>query len=149
MNLFASHRSDFSFTVKLIGDPKKYGEDPLYFNINDLDQLTEKYIAALKLEVTARDSYIIYMRLGSQILQNDMMFLNTLMEVVIQNNLNEKNQEALKTIDFIDFQLADVSTSLTKAEGDLESIGYAEASIGETTVLYQQRSQLETQISEV
>ncbi len=138
---------DFSFIVKLVGDPQKYGDDKLFFNINDLDQLVERYLGALNLEVSARDSYIIYMRLGSQILQNEMSFLNTLMDVVIHENLNEKNQEALKTIDFIDYQIADVSTSLSKAESDLESIGYAETSIGETSVLYAQRSQLEAQIS--
>jgi tyrosine-protein kinase Etk/Wzc len=39
-------------------------------------------------------------------------------------------------------------SSLNRAESDLESIGYAETSIGETSVLYQQRSSLETQISQ-
>jgi capsular exopolysaccharide synthesis family protein len=139
---------DFAFTINLVGDPKRFGDQQLFFKINDLDQLTDKYLNALNLEVSGRDSYIVFMRLGSQILQNEMTFLNTLMDVVIQKNLNEKNQEALKTIDFIDYQIADVSSSLTRAESDLESIGYAETSIGETSVLYQQRTELETQISQ-
>jgi hypothetical protein len=80
-----------------------------FFKINDLGQLTDTYLGKLNLEVSGRDSYIIFMRLGSQILQNEMTFLNTLMDVVIQKNLNDKNQEALKTIDFIDYQIADVS----------------------------------------
>jgi capsular exopolysaccharide synthesis family protein len=139
---------DFAFTVNLIGDPEKFGDEQLFFKINALDQLTDRYLNALTLEVSGRDSYIIFMRLGSQILQNEMNFLNTLMDVVIQKNLNEKNQEALKTIDFIDYQIADVSSSLTRAESDLESIGYAETSIGESSVLYRQRGELETQISD-
>jgi len=139
---------DFAFTVNLVGDPEKFGDEELYFKVNDLEQQTDKYLNALNLEVSGRDSYIVFMRLGSQILQNEMTFLNTLMDVIIQKNLNEKNQEAFRTIDFIDEQLADVSTSLSTAESDLESIGYAETSIGETSVLYQQRTELETQISD-
>ena len=139
---------DFSFTVKLVGDPKKFEDDRLSFKLNALDMLADEYLERLKIEIASRNSNILYLRLGSQIIQKEVSFLNALMDVVIQNNLNEKNQEALKTIDFIDYQLADASTSLNKAESDLESIGYAQTSIGETSVLYQQRSQLETQISQ-
>ena len=135
------------FTISLIGDPKKFDDDELFFKINNPTGMTKKYLDNLNLEIAGRESSILYLKMGSNIIQKETAFLNTLMDVIIRKNLEEKNQEALKTIDFIDFQLADVSTSLNKAESDLETIGYATTSIGESSVLYNQRTQLESQIS--
>ena len=139
--------SGLGFTVSLTGDPQKYENDKLFFTINDPNKLTKKYLAGLELETADRNSNILYFRIGSNILQKEKQFLNTLMDVVISKNKAEKNLEALKTIDFIDFQLANVSTSLNKAEDDLETIGYATSNIGESTVLFEQRNQLESQIA--
>ena len=135
------------FTISLIGDPKKFGDDELFFRINNPVGMTKAYLDKLNLEIAGRESSILYLKMGSAIIQKQTAFLNALMEVIIQKNLEEKNQEALKTIDFIDFQLADVSSSLNKAESDLESIGYATTSIGESSVLYRERNDLESQVA--
>ncbi len=135
------------FTITLVGDPKKYEDNILFFKINNPNGLIQAYLEMLNLEITERESSILYLKTGSSIVQKEIAFLNTLMDVVIKKNLEQKNQEYLKTIDFIDFQIANVSTSLIKAESDLESIGYATTKIGETSILFEQRRQLETQIS--
>jgi len=133
--------------VALIGDPLMYGEDKLYFMINDPISLTDQYSQKLEINLADRNSNILFLSTGGSIIQKEISFLNTLMELVARKNLDKKNQEALKTIDFIDFQLADVSSSLNKAETDLESIGYTNTLIGEASVLYEKRDQLESQMA--
>jgi len=49
------------------------------------------------------------------------MFLNTLLDVYLTNELHKRNQLGLKTIRFIDDQLSGVSNELRQAEGSLES----------------------------
>ena len=136
------------FEIELVGDPLSFSDESIFFKCNNPKSLVEQYLNKLNLEVTTKNSKMMYMRVGSAVVQKEKAFLNKLMEVVVENSKNEKNQEALKTIEFIDFQLEDVSSSLTKAESDLETIGYTATNIGESSVLYNQRNQLESQIAD-
>ncbi len=53
--------------------------------------------------------------------KKDKVFLQTLTSVYIENDLQKKNQLGRKTIEFIDFQLANVADSLQQTEGSLQS----------------------------
>ena len=138
---------NFGFTISLTGDKQMYGKDELYFTINTPQSLTRQYMGKLNIETAGRKSNILQLASTGNIVQKEVAFLNTLMQVVKQNDLNKKNQEGIKTIDFIDFQLTNISDSLNKAEKDLESFQYTTTSIGESSTLFAKRDQLDSQLA--
>ena len=74
-----------------------------------------------------------------------MDFLNTLMQVYQEDNLDRKNQYANRTINFINNQLSDISDSLSASEDKL----LAFQSLNKVVDLTMQAEQLLTQLSEL
>lgn len=91
-----------------------------YFYMNSLQDLGKDLNAGLSIEPTSKTSTVlnVKMRYGQAGLLQD--FLNTLAEEYIQYGLDNKNEVAVRTIDFIDGELDGISTQLANAEGDLE-----------------------------
>jgi capsular exopolysaccharide synthesis family protein len=92
-----------------------------YFVINNLASVAEGYREKLDVKPISRESNIVEITLKAKSPQKDIKFLNTLLDVYLENELNKKNQLGLKTIQFIDDQLSGVSDELKQVEGSLES----------------------------
>ena len=73
-----------------------------------------------------RDSRLLELTSEGEIPQKETRFLDKLMEEYIAYDLEEKNQTGLKTLNFIDKQLSQVSDSLRRAQQALATFQRAE-----------------------
>ena len=102
--------------IDLQDSPKLFGGDKLYFVINNMNALVKQHQRGLKVEPAARDSYLFEIRMEGVNTLKRVTFMNKLMEVVVQENLNVKNKEGLRALSFIEEQLKDAQDSLYRAE---------------------------------
>jgi capsular exopolysaccharide synthesis family protein len=96
-------------------------EKVYFFLLQDLGTLTEMYRGKLDIKPISRESNIVEINIRGGNPNKDILFLNTLLDVYLANELNKRNQLGVKTIRFIDDQLSGVSNELRQAEGSLES----------------------------
>ena len=113
---------EFSFTILLNErfDPK--AENNNYkFRFHTQSALIAKYQGGLN--VTYPDEYntILHISLRDQNRQKGIDFLNKLTEIYTLDNLGKKNENANRTIQFIDSQLENISDSLNISENRMES----------------------------
>lgn len=111
-----------SFTIypqPELEDVYKSGEK-IYIRFYDKETLAGHYMSRLLVQNASRDGTIIELSLQGTNRIKDIIFLDKLTEVFINNNLEKKNLEAKRTIDFIDAQLIDVSDSLMITEIQLQ-----------------------------
>jgi len=97
----------------------KSGEK-IYIKFNDKEHLTDTYLKRMTVEEASRDGTIVKISLEGTNMVKDMIFLDKLTEVFINQNLDKKNQEAKRTIEFIEAQLNNVSDSLSLTETQLQ-----------------------------
>ncbi|MEN8230622.1 MAG: polysaccharide biosynthesis tyrosine autokinase [Bacteroidota bacterium] len=97
------------------------GKD-LFFKFNTNENLTSIFRSSLTVEASAIDATMVQMTLNSDNRQKGIDFLNGLIHKYIENNLEEKNFLANKTIEHLDFQLSDISQSLGSSEEELQNI---------------------------
>jgi tyrosine-protein kinase Etk/Wzc len=94
--------------------------ESVYFVIHSHDQLVDSYRSRLKATSTSKEATIIQLSLDGPNRRMDEAFLSKLMEVFLQNNLERKNAEATRTINFIERQLSGISDSLSITEDRLQ-----------------------------
>ena len=94
--------------------------EKIYFQFFDKDKLAETYSRRLQVENATRNGSIVRLSLEGTNRIKGVIFLNKLTEVFIENNLEKKNLEAKRIIDFIEEQLVDVEDSLTLTETRLQ-----------------------------
>lgn len=122
MRFGRAYRSDdLSFVVNLKGDPKMYGNDQLFFAINYMDGLVKTHRRKLNVEPAKRDSYLIEIRTQGTNTEKNIDFINKLMEVVIADNRQDKNQVGENTIKFIDDKLEESKKLLRQSEIEYKS----------------------------
>jgi len=92
-----------------------------YFYFVSPSMLANSYRGALSVDPVSKDATLVTLSTtgpeGSQAAD----YLNKLMELYIKQGLELKNQTAEKTIKFIDDQLGQISDSLSRVEGVMES----------------------------
>ncbi|MFH0758619.1 MAG: polysaccharide biosynthesis tyrosine autokinase [Bacteroidota bacterium] len=98
-----------------------WGKD-LFFKFNTISILASTFKENLKVETSALDATMVELTLISQKTQMGVDFLNALISKYIEHNLDAKNYLAIKTIEHLDFQLADISQSLGSSEDELQDI---------------------------
>jgi capsular exopolysaccharide synthesis family protein len=122
-----------------------------HFVINRTDGLISRYQRKLDVTTLKRDSRILILTLAGEVPQKEMNFLNTLIDLYIEHDLEAKSLTGIKTIDFIDNQLKTITDSLSRAELALQNfrssnrimdIGYASSTV------FQKLERLEQQKSE-
>jgi uncharacterized protein involved in exopolysaccharide biosynthesis len=96
-------------------------EDRLFFKLRDLTSVAEDYQQRVEVKPISRESNIVEIILKGEVPRKEILFLNTLMDVYLVNELRKRNQLGLKTIEFIDQQLSGVSDELQQVESSLES----------------------------
>jgi capsular exopolysaccharide synthesis family protein len=108
-----------SFKLFLNDDYQQQAGKKFYFEVNNKNNLTKGYQKRLKAKAISRESRIIDLQLEGSVVEKEMKFLDTLVSVFTQTDLNEKRQTSIKTIEFIKTQLDDVSKQLATAQSDL------------------------------
>ena len=92
----------------------------LYFMSHSRLNLQENFRERLKVEPATKEATIVKLTLVGNSRNMDIDFLNKLAEVFLIYNLDKKNKEANRTIDFIDKQLVGISDSLSITEENLQ-----------------------------
>jgi capsular exopolysaccharide synthesis family protein len=110
-----------NFTLSFSTEFDKDDETEYYFVINDMKSLIDSYHAALVIEPLSRESNILKVSTKGSTPSKEIVFLNTLLEMYLKNQLDKKNELGLKTIQFIDRQIGGVYDSLKQVEGSLET----------------------------
>lgn len=99
----------------------QYTDHLYFFVIYDLESVTEHYQRKLDIKPISHESNIVEINIRGKIPQKEILFVNTLLDAYLINELSKRNQLGLKTIEFIDEQLSGVSDELREVEGSLES----------------------------
>jgi capsular exopolysaccharide synthesis family protein len=94
----------------------KVADGKHFFVINDLNYLTKTYQSKLSAKPIERDSRLMELTSEGEIAEKEIKFLNKLMEVFIEYDLEEKNKTGELTLNFIDKQITGVSDSLRQAQ---------------------------------
>jgi capsular exopolysaccharide synthesis family protein len=92
----------------------------IYFMCFSREKLVESYTKRMKVVPDSKKGTIVRISLEGTNKTMDMDFLNKLTEIFINNSLDKKNQEAIRTIQFIDDQLIGISDSLVITENKLQ-----------------------------
>lgn len=92
-----------------------------YFVIQTLELSSRGYAASFRIALWEKDHTIFKVSLTGINRQNIIDFVNAIMQVYIEENLNEKNVQSIKTIEFIENQLNDIAKDLDDTESRLQS----------------------------
>lgn len=92
-----------------------------YFILNSLDSQVGQRLASLYIAPIERDSRVLRLSTEGTIPDKEMLFLNTLMDVYVARDLEEKNTNGRKTLEFIDNQIASLTDSLRQSKQALSS----------------------------
>lgn len=126
---------------------KKY-----FFVINSLESLVGQFQANLSVSPIEREARVLALTTKGSIPEKEILFLNTLMEEYVANDLYEKNQNGLKTLQFIDQQLATLSDSLRQSKQALSSFRSSNRITNintQSNLSYEKLSQLEIEKSKL
>ena len=92
----------------------------MQFIFHSRKKLIESYRNRMNVEKISKTGTIVKLSLEGTNKAMDMEFLNKLTEIFLNNSLDKKNQEAIRTIQFIDDQLIGISDSLVITENKLQ-----------------------------
>ncbi|MFA0964693.1 GumC family protein [Roseivirga sp. BDSF3-8] len=106
----------FKFTLDLKRPLGSYLKRKVIFIHRTTHDVTRTYQQKLRVVVDGGETSILKLFLQSTRPQKDIDFLDKLVELYLEDNLEEKNQNASRTIAFIDSQLDDISDSLQVIE---------------------------------
>ncbi|MCQ2337606.1 MAG: polysaccharide biosynthesis tyrosine autokinase [Paludibacteraceae bacterium] len=104
---------------------KKYlmpDQQDFFFVLRSMESLEDEFFNRLSLQFLGskqEKSTVACLQLTSPDCQRDRDFLNALTNEYLNANLEEKNEESVRTIDFINAQLVSLSDSLTYSEARL------------------------------
>lgn len=122
------------------------------FRFRSLSSLEDEFSSRLKLEYIGEESSVVSVNLSGNVAARDKDFINALSREFLESNLEEKNQEATRTIEFINEQLAFIADSLRSSELRLRQYrrehnlvdinGYTSTILGKLASLDMQNSEL-------
>src|SRR5690606_20212630 len=90
--------------------------------VNNYNRLTKQYLKDLQVEASFRKGTIIDLTSRGTVPEKVVNFLNTLIAVAIENDLEEKNRTSHKTIEFIDNQLMSIIDSLSFTAENIKTV---------------------------
>ncbi len=119
--------------------------------LRDLNSLANRYAGSLKIEPVERGASIMLMSVTSSNLQKGEVYLNTLMQTFLDMELDQKNQSASKTVNFIDSQVEGAADSLRYFENQLQDFRSTNKIYNlssESSSVYERLIDYENQLSE-
>ncbi|MDY4521001.1 MAG: polysaccharide biosynthesis tyrosine autokinase [Bacteroidales bacterium] len=94
----------------------------IYAKFHDPEVITARFTGGLSIEHdTKTESSVVTLRVKGENSLKNIVFLNTLTQMYIDDNLSQKNLMSDNTIRFIDGQLAMLSDTMNRVEGELSS----------------------------
>lgn len=119
------HEMGFDFVIEL-RDGGNFVFDPddsnkYYFYFNGLQSLANRYRSKLSISPVSEEASLVTLSTTGNSLEQEVDYLNKLMDVYLEFGLDFKNETAVKTISFIEEQLGVISDSLQIAEKALEN----------------------------
>ncbi|MEO0403912.1 MAG: polysaccharide biosynthesis tyrosine autokinase, partial [Bacteroidota bacterium] len=121
------HTDYFSFRVLKNPDfDADFGEAQTFFKFMDRDALVNKYKAKTQAKVLNKTASIIVIGLSDVNRFKALDFVNALADAYVDAGLEDKNQMAANTVEFIDSQLQTISDSLERTEKELETFRKSE-----------------------
>jgi tyrosine-protein kinase Etk/Wzc len=120
---FSKFGFDFTIVPRNVQDSvyKVESSNNYYFSFADPGSLASEYMNKLTVAPIEKDASLVSLAVSGPIPEQEADYLNTLMGTYIQWGLDNKNQTADNTIDFITLQLRKISDSLLLAEKNLEN----------------------------
>jgi tyrosine-protein kinase Etk/Wzc len=118
-NEYTSFKIDLRYPETF--DIKIWLSNKFYFIINDINRLTNQYKNKLAITVNDKKGSVLKLMTNGFVAKQEADFLNKLGEVYIKTGLEDKNQTAINTIEFVDSQLREVMDSLRSAEYSLQN----------------------------
>jgi capsular exopolysaccharide synthesis family protein len=112
---------DLPFTVLLNGRFDPGAHNRYKFRFHTPESLVAKYKAMLKITLPDDYSSILHLTVQDYNVSKGIDFLNKLTEIYQIDNLDRKNENATRTIHFINAQLETISDSLSISENRLET----------------------------
>ena len=103
--------------IKTSGTPE-YGKN-YYFKIRSLDDVANEYRSRLGISTYNEGSSIVFLKVTGTSTLKIKRFLDKLCEVVIEHNLEQKNEIASRSIQFIQNQLDMISDTLNRTQNKL------------------------------
>jgi len=103
------------FDPELFND-QSYSKRNYRIKFNNIINNVEFYRAKLKIQQPGKNSSVIVLSIEEQIPQRGIDFLNTLVQVYLENDILEKNKIASSTASFIENQLVTISKELKQIE---------------------------------
>ncbi len=99
---------------------RRFEDERLFFTFQHMDYLTLYYLNHLSIEQASPTSSLLTIYLTAPNAEKITEFLNQLVLVYLNRDLEEKNRKAVKTIRFIESQISDVASSLSYTGSALE-----------------------------
>lgn len=96
------------------------GKQKIFFLRHDHKKLVDSYCSRIQVNQASRLGTILRIFLEGTNQSLNIDFINRLMEIFLNNSLDKKNLEAIRTIAFIDEQLIGISDSLVITENRLQ-----------------------------
>lgn len=120
---FGEPYTDQNLSITLIRDStfSVLGPGEYYFRINRLGGIADSYKNSLAVAATSKESRLLELTSEGSVVAMQNLFLNTLLEVYIQEDLKKQTELGQKTLDLIDNQLLDITDSLKEAEYSLKA----------------------------
>jgi tyrosine-protein kinase Etk/Wzc len=109
-------RIELSDSIWFAKNPK----DELQFMFHNRKNLGESFRNRMMVERISKTGTVVKLNLDGTNKMMDIEFLNKLTEIFLKSSLDKKNQEAIRTIQFIDDQLIGISDSLVITENKLQ-----------------------------
>ncbi|MBQ2025856.1 MAG: polysaccharide biosynthesis tyrosine autokinase [Paludibacteraceae bacterium] len=110
------------------------------FKLHTLETVVMQYSARLSFEFLMTGASVVEVSVTGEVPERDADFINGLCEAFLADNLSRKNDAAIKTIDFINDQLEQLSDSLRISEDRLKAYkadNFVVASSGGNSVMSQ------------
>jgi tyrosine-protein kinase Etk/Wzc len=108
----------FNFNITL--ENRVYNHERYFFYINDRNALANQYRNKLQINLNNPETgSVLFLSSTGKVPRQEADYLNKLMEMFIRLDLEEKNQTAVNTIEFIDGQLVEIVDSLHQVESAL------------------------------
>jgi capsular exopolysaccharide synthesis family protein len=123
----------------------------ILIKLRDLNSIASRYANSLKIEPVERGASIMLMSVTSPNLQKGEVYLNMLMQTFLDMELDQKNQSASKTVNFIDSQVKGAADSLRYFENQLENYRSSNKIYNlssESSSVYERLIEYENQLSE-
>ncbi|RPD44965.1 polysaccharide biosynthesis tyrosine autokinase [Hymenobacter sediminis] len=117
-----------------------------FIQLNDQASLTETYQSRLVVRPIDHESRIIELTVKGNVPEHEVQFLDTLMQVYVEDDLREKNLTGHKTVAFLDQQIGHLSDSLRQSAAALSSFRAARGMVdvgAQSTAGIQKQGELE------